>query len=119
MCIRDSAGSVHTAAWPGAADEVASLSFAASAGDAEVLPTVAQVLGGIRKAKSEAKVKQRTEVRSAVVTGPADWLEKLRGGLADLKAAGNIADLSLTQGEAGESVPLTVSDVQLAPVDDD
>ncbi|MCV7479067.1 valine--tRNA ligase [Micrococcus luteus] len=113
------AGSVHTAAWPGAADEVASLSFAASAGDAEVLPTVAQVLGGIRKAKSEAKVKQRTEVRSAVVTGPADWLEKLRGGLADLKAAGNIADLSLTQGEAGESAPLTVSDVQLAPVDDD
>ncbi|MCG7422178.1 valine--tRNA ligase [Micrococcus sp. ACRRV] len=113
------AGSVHTAAWPGAADEVASLSFAASAGDAEVLPTVAQVLGGVRKAKSEAKVKQRTEVRSAVVTGPAEWLEKLRGGLADLKAAGNIADLSLTQGEAGEAAPLTVSDVQLAPVEDD
>ena len=113
------AGSVHTAAWPGAADEVAALSFAASAGDAEVLPTVAQVLGGVRKAKSEAKVKQRTEVRSAVVTGPAEWLEKLRGGLTDLKAAGNIADLSLTQGEAGESAPLTVSDVQLAPVEDD
>lgn len=113
------AGSVHTAAWPGAADEVAALSFAASGGDAEVLPTVAQVLGGVRKAKSEAKVKQRTEVRSAVVTGPAGWLEKLRGGLADLKAAGNIADLSLTQGEAGESAPLTVSDVQLAPVEDD
>ena len=113
------AGSVHTAAWPGAADEVAALSFAASAGDAEVLRTVAQVLGGVRKAKSEAKVKQRTEVRSAVVTGPAEWLEKLRGGLADLKAAGNIADLSLTQGEAGESAPLTVSDVQLAPVEDD
>ena len=54
-----------------------------------------------------------------MVTGPAEWLEKLRGGLADLKAAGNIADLSLTQGEAGESAPLTVSDVQLAPVDDD
>ena len=113
------AGSVHTAAWPGTADEVAALSFAASAGDAEVLPTVGQVLGGVRKAKSEAKVKQRTEVRSAVVTGPAEWLEKLRGGLADLKAAGNIADLSLTQGEAGESAPLTVSDVQLAPAEDD
>ena len=113
------AGSVHTAAWPGAADEVAALSFAASAGDAEVLPTVAQVLGGVRKAKSEAKVKQRTEVRSAVVTGPAEWLEKLRGGLADLKAAGNIADLSLTRGDAGESASLTVSDVQLAPVEDD
>lgn len=113
------AGSVHTAAWPGAADEVAALSFAASAGDAEVLPTVAQVLGGVRKAKSEAKVKQRTQVRSAVVTGPAEWLEKLRGGLADLKAAGNIADLSLTRGDAGESASLTVSDVQLAPVEDD
>ncbi|WIK82756.1 valine--tRNA ligase [Micrococcus lylae] len=112
------AGSVHTAAWPGAADESAALSSAASAGDAEVLPTVAQVLGGVRKSKSEAKVKQRTQVRSAVVTGPAQWLEKLRGGLADLKAAGNITDLTLTEGEPGESAPLTVSDVQLAPVED-
>ena len=112
------AGSVHTAAWPGAADEVAALSSAASAGDTEVLTTVAQVLGGVRKAKSEAKVKQRTEARSAVVTGPADWLEKLRGGLADLKAAGNIAELTLTEGEAGESAPLTVSDVELAPAED-
>ncbi|PNL17890.1 valine--tRNA ligase [Micrococcus sp. FDAARGOS_333] len=112
------AGSVHTAAWPGAADEAAALSSAASAGDAEVLPTVAQVLGGVRKSKSEAKVKQRTQVRSAVVTGPAQWLEKLRGGLADLKAAGNIADLTLTEGEPGESAPLTVSDVDLAPAED-
>lgn len=109
------AGSVHTAAWPGAADEAAALS---SAGDAEVLPTVAQVLGGVRKSKSEAKVKQRTQVRSAVVTGPAQWLEKLRGGLADLKAAGNITDLTLTEGEPGESAPLTVSDVDLAPAED-
>ncbi|OFR86400.1 valine--tRNA ligase [Micrococcus sp. HMSC067E09] len=112
------AGSVHTAAWPGAADEAAALSSAASAGDAEVLPTVAQVLGGVRKSKSEAKVKQRTQVRSAVVTGPAEWLEKLRRGLADLKAAGNIADLTLTEGAAGESAPLTVSDVELAPAED-
>ena len=112
------AGSVHTAAWPGAADEMAALPSVASASDAEVLPTVAQVLGGVRKAKSEAKVKQRTEVRSAVVTGPAEWLEKLRGGLADLKAAGNIAELTLTEGAAGESAPLTVSEVELAPAED-
>ncbi|XNZ00991.1 valine--tRNA ligase [Micrococcus luteus] len=111
------AGSVHTAAWPGAADEMAALPSVASASDAEVLPTVAQVLGGVRKAKSEAKVKQRTEVRSAVVTGPAEWLEKLRGGLADLKAAGNIAELTLTEGAAGESAPLTVSDVELSPAE--
>jgi len=108
------AGSVHTAAWPGAADEVQALSSAASAGDAEVLTTVAQVLGSVRKAKSEAKVKQRTEVRSAVVTGPAEWLEKLRGSLADLKAAGNIAQLTLTEAD----VELEVTDIELAPAEE-
>ncbi|MBN6862448.1 hypothetical protein JRF89_06495, partial [Micrococcus luteus] len=83
-------------------------------GDTEVLPTVAQVLGGVRKAKSEAKVKQRTEVRSAVVTGPAEWLEKLRGGLADLKGAGNVADVTLTEAD-GE---LEVTDIELAPAEE-
>ncbi|WP_312397547.1 hypothetical protein, partial [Kocuria sp.] len=64
---------------------------------------------GLRKSKSEAKVKQRTAVTSATVSGPAAQLEQLRAGLDDLKAAGNAADLTLTDAD-GE---LTVSHVQL------
>ena len=39
-------------------------------GDTTLLATVGTALSGIRKAKSEAKVKQRTEVLSATITAP-------------------------------------------------
>ncbi|GAA2109435.1 valine--tRNA ligase [Kocuria atrinae] len=98
-------GSVHRASWP-VTDGFAGL---AQQGDPEVLTVVGEALSGLRKSKSEAKVKQRTAVTSATVSAPAAQLEQLRAGLDDLKAAGNAADLTLTDAD-GE---LTVSDVQL------
>lgn len=98
-------GSVHRASWP-VTDGFAGL---AQQGDPEVLTVVGEALSGLRKSKSEAKVKQRTAVTSATVSGPAAQLEQLRAGLDDLKAAGNAADLTLTDAD-GE---LTVSDVEL------
>ncbi|WP_369066844.1 valine--tRNA ligase [Kocuria carniphila] len=98
-------GSVHRASWP-VTDGFAGLG---QQGDPEVLTVVGEALSGLRKSKSEAKVKQRTAVTSATVSGPAAQLEQLRAGLDDLKAAGNAADLTLTDAD-GE---LTVSDVEL------
>ncbi|KNC19119.1 valine--tRNA ligase [Arthrobacter sp. RIT-PI-e] len=100
-------GSVHHAAWP-TSEELPALPAAA---DPEVLTAVALALGGLRKAKSEAKVKQRTEVQTAVVTAPVAQVEQLRAGLADLLAAGNAKDLRLAEGEGN----LSVSDVELVP----
>ncbi|MHA7189834.1 valine--tRNA ligase [Arthrobacter sp. MDT2-16] len=100
-------GSVHQAAWPGAD----ALSALPDSSDAGVLTSVALALGGIRKAKSEAKVKQRTEVETAVVTAPAAQVEQVRAGIADLLAAGNAKDLRFAEGEG----VLTVSDVELVP----
>ncbi|MEV8040118.1 valine--tRNA ligase [Arthrobacter sp. NPDC080082] len=96
--------SVHRAQWP-AAVEVD--------GDTTLLSTVGAALGGIRKAKSEAKVKQRTEVLSAAITGSESLVQQLRAGLGDLKAAANARELTLVAGD-GE---LAVSDVVLAPAD--
>ncbi|WP_144829899.1 valine--tRNA ligase [Kocuria rhizophila] len=98
-------GSVHRASWP-VTDGWAEL---AGQGDPEVLTVVGEALSGLRKSKSEAKVKQRTAVLSATVSAPAAQLEQLRAGLDDLKAAGNAADLTLSPAE-GE---LSVSDVAL------
>ncbi|AXJ09406.1 valine--tRNA ligase [Arthrobacter sp. PM3] len=95
------AGSVHRAQWP-AAVEVD--------GDTTLLATVGTALSGIRKAKSEAKVKQRTEVLSAAITAPEGIITQLKAGLADLKAAANAREIALVAGE-GE---LAVSDVVLA-----
>jgi valyl-tRNA synthetase len=100
------AGSVHRAAWP-APLEIAD-------GDTGMLGTVGLALSGIRKAKSEAKVKQRTEVLSATITAPEALVAQLQAGLGDLKAAANAQEISLNTGE-GE---LTVSDVELAPAEE-
>ncbi|MBT2594778.1 valine--tRNA ligase [Arthrobacter sp. ISL-72] len=95
-------GSVHRAEWPAALE--------VSDGDTTMLATVGVALSGIRKAKSEAKVKQRTEVLSATITATESLTTQLKAGLADLKAASNARELTLVAGE-GE---LTVSDVVLA-----
>ena len=107
-------GSVHRAPWPGLEAEAAGLRAAAEGGDPQVLAVVAQVLGRVRKAKSEAKVKQRTQVRTATVRAAAAQLDALRGGLADLKGAGNVADVTLTEAD-GE---LEVTDIELAPAEE-
>ena len=103
------AGSVHTASWPSAEG----LAGAVVDADPALLGTVALALGGIRKAKSEAKVKQRTEVLKATVTGSETQIARVRAGQADLQAAGNVRDLGLAVAD-GE---LTVTDVELAPAE--
>lgn len=94
-------GSVHRAQWPTAVE---------IDGDTTLLATVGTALSGVRKAKSEAKVKQRTEVISATITASESLTTQLKAGLGDLKAASNARELTLVAGE-GE---LTVSDVVLA-----
>ncbi|MGO3152113.1 MAG: valine--tRNA ligase [Galactobacter sp.] len=100
------AGSVHRAAWPSADALRAGLPEDA---DAEVLPTVGEALAGLRKAKSEAQVKQRTPVVTATVSAPAQKIARLNLGLGDLKAATAAETINLVEGEE----QLTVSDVEL------
>jgi valyl-tRNA synthetase len=89
-------GSVHTAAWPvqGGHGQPTGL-----------LGLLGEALIGIRGAKTEAKVSQKTEVLSARLAGPA----VLAGGLEDLKAVGRIAEL-----EFSEAAETRFSDVALA-----
>jgi valyl-tRNA synthetase len=79
-------GSVHAAAWPAPG--------AAEAGDPAVLTVAADVLGQVRKAKSAAKLSMRAQAARVVVRGPEPDLVTASG--ADLMAAGNIADLSVS-----------------------
>ncbi|EPH07007.1 valyl-tRNA synthetase [Propionibacterium sp. oral taxon 192 str. F0372] len=97
-------GSVHHADWP-TVDELP------DGGDSALLADVSNVLMGIRGAKSQAKVKQRTEVTRATVSAPQDSVKRLHTVLDDLKAVGNISgalDLVASEGEIH-------IDVELAP----
>jgi valyl-tRNA synthetase len=101
-------GSVHRAAWPTSA----ALREAAGAGaQPQVLDAVGRALAGIRKAKSEAKVSMRTEVLRATIAAPADVQALLQAGAADLRGAGRVQDLRISNG----ADDLTVTDVELAP----
>jgi len=109
-------GSVHRASWP-EATALASASASASAaepggaGDPSVLATAAAVLGQIRKAKSEAKVSMRAEAARVVVRGPGEAVDAAALSEGDLRAAGNVADLSFVLAAGGElATEVTLAD---------
>ena len=64
-----------------------------------------EALIGIRRAKTDAKASQKTDVLSATIAGPA----LLRHGLADLKAVGRIAVIEFV-----ESATIEVRDIVFA-----
>jgi valyl-tRNA synthetase len=84
-------GSVHRSAWPDA-DHVRA---AASDGDRLVAEVAGEVLGAVRKAKSEARKSMRAPVDRVVVRDTGDRLDALRFALDDLKEAGSIKNVDL------------------------
>ena len=95
-------GSIHRAPWPQRAE------LPDGDGDPQVLVAAANVLGQVRRAKSEARRKLRTPVEQVQVTGPQDFLAALAAARGDLCDAGNIADLVLTQGGDGAAPTVDV-----------
>ncbi|MGD9960516.1 valine--tRNA ligase [Nocardioides sp.] len=91
-------GSVHKAAWPRAI-ELGS----AGAADGGSIDAVAAALGGIRGAKSQAKVSMRHQLTRVEVSGPAQLVEAARLAESDLRKVGKITgDLVFTATDATE-----------------
>ncbi|HET6628020.1 MAG TPA: valine--tRNA ligase [Nocardioidaceae bacterium] len=102
-------GSIHRSSWPTASD----LGSAAAA-TPDMLAAVADVLTGIRGAKSQARVKMRTALSSVTVTGPAAALELAERAADDLRASGNIiGDLTFTPA-AGDEISVRA---EIAPTE--
>jgi len=87
--------SIHRAPWP----------VLETVEPSGLLPAVSEALIGIRRAKTDAKASQKTEVVSATLAGPA----MLADAVDDLKAVGRISELTLV--EADE---ISVTDIVLA-----
>ncbi|MDX6250839.1 MAG: valyl-tRNA synthetase [Kribbellaceae bacterium] len=91
-------GSIHLTSWPVAEVDVASMEH-----DPGVLDAVAEVLAGIRGAKSKEQVSMKTEVSKVEVTGPAARLALAEQAEGDLRAAGRIVGgIVWTPDESGE-----------------
>jgi valyl-tRNA synthetase len=81
--------SVHTAAWP-SADELG-----ISTEPTGLFSAVSLALISIRRAKTDAKASQKTEVSSATLAGPT----LISAAIDDLKAVGRIHHLTIVEAE--------------------
>jgi valyl-tRNA synthetase len=99
-------GSIHRASWP-SVDEFP------SEGDTGVLVAASAALIGIRRAKTDAKASQKTDVLTAVIAVPHDQLSAIEQAAGDLAAVGRIASLSFTSGDE-----IGVASIDLAPQED-
>jgi valyl-tRNA synthetase len=96
-------GSVHRQQWP---DAAALRAAGGAAGDPAVLQVAAEVLGQVRKAKSENKTSMRTPVERLAVTDTAQRAALLRLAAGDLANAGVVDELVLEEGEPAVDVVL-------------
>lgn len=89
-------GSIHRADWP----ESAPLreEALAAGGDLTVYPMAAEVLGFIRRAKSEAKVSMKADVSGVVVTDSQRRLAALVAVAEDVKGAGRCVEITTIEG---------------------
>ena len=99
-------GSIHRSGWPTGEELVGDWGDSA---EPLVLDVAADALGEVRKAKTAEKRSLRAEVARATVADTPERLAALRQAEGDLKDAGRITTLALTEGPA-----LTVT-VELAP----
>ena len=88
-------GSIHRSAWPTLDD------IGTAEADADLMPTAATVLAGIRGAKSTAKVGQKTEATRVEVSAGQASLDLLAEAIDDVRAAGRVT---------GEVVTTTTED---------
>jgi valyl-tRNA synthetase len=104
-------GSIHRSRWP---DADALRTAAGDGAVPAVLAVASDVIGELRKAKSEAKRSMRTEVVAATVVDSEARLALLADVTADVRAAGGVVGELATRGDKDG---FRVTDIELAPAD--
>jgi valyl-tRNA synthetase len=98
-------GSIHRAPWP----DADALRAEAGDGDPAVLAVCADVLGAVRRAKSDAKVSMRAEVTSVAVDDTDRRLAALAAAAQDVRDAGRIAELTWSASTNGTENEIRVA----------
>jgi valyl-tRNA synthetase len=107
-------GSVHGARWPDAAE----LRGLATGGDPGVYEVAVEVLGTVRKAKTEAKRSLRTPAERVTVRGTPGQLaalDQVRGDVCDAGVIGALTTEATTESGDGASDALSVEVALAAP----
>ncbi len=99
-------GSIHRSSWP----DAASMRAVAADGDRRVAEVTGEVLGAVRKAKSEAQRSMRAPVDRVVVRDTAERLAALQLAIDDLKEAGSVRELVLEASDDAPGVEVALAD---------
>ena len=105
-------GSIHRATWPTSAETVAGFSVAPDA--IKALDAICEVLGAVRRTKTEAKVSQRAEVAKLVVTADEKTVKMLRANLSDLRNAGSLQEIEFVVSDSNSEPAKVFAQVTLA-----
>jgi valyl-tRNA synthetase len=98
-------GSIHRAPWPIVTD------LATIDGEPGVLDAVGDALGAVRRTKTTEKRSLKARVARLEIVDSAERLAAIRAAEADLRQAGNVDELILTEGpEASTAVQLAAED---------
>ena len=101
------AGSIHRATWPVEAE----LTQGIDSANAGLLDLASIAVGGVRKAKSDAKASMKAPIETAVMQAPAAVLTSLRVIESDLKSVGKIKNLSYAEGEEVAMTNIVLAEV--------
>ncbi|HEX9520571.1 MAG TPA: hypothetical protein VF940_30875, partial [Streptosporangiaceae bacterium] len=85
-----------------AASSASAIALAAQRADGAGLDAAAAAIGAIRKAKSQARLPQKAGVARLIATGPQADVDVLASVLADVVAAGHVADVQLVTADCVE-----------------
>ena len=92
--------------WPDAGE----LRAAAGDGDRGVAEVTGEVLGEVRRAKTEAKRSMRAPVARVVVRDTPERIAALQLALDDLKEAGSVREVVLVQSDGASDVEVALAD---------
>ncbi|MGA1240209.1 MAG: valine--tRNA ligase, partial [Ilumatobacteraceae bacterium] len=105
-------GSIHRATWPTTAETVAGFNIAPDS--VEALDAICEVLGAVRRTKTEAKVSQRAEVATLVVTADEKTVKMLQANLSDLRNAGSLQEIEFVVSDSNSEPAIVSAQVTLA-----
>ncbi|MFZ8893156.1 MAG: class I tRNA ligase family protein, partial [Ilumatobacteraceae bacterium] len=105
-------GSIHRATWPTTAETVAGFNVAPDS--VEALDAICEVLGAVRRTKTEAKVSQRAEVAKLVVTADEKTVKMLQANLSDLRNAGSLQEIEFVVSDSNSEPAKVSAQVTLA-----
>ena len=105
-------GSIHRSTWPTTQEVLGD--FNSNSDALTCLDAICEVLGVVRRTKTEAKVSQRAQIAKLVITADETTVKLLQANLSDLRSAGSLQEIEFVSSDSGDDSAKLSAQVTLA-----